>query len=100
MLVQCVVESEMKFLDVFAGFPRSINDVRLLHNSAFYHYANRGLILNGAKYTNGSFSIREYIVADGGYPLLPWLMRSYRTPSTPTEKLFNYKLSSTNTVAE
>ncbi|MCO5548342.1 hypothetical protein L7F22_001799 [Adiantum nelumboides] len=93
MLVQCIVDSNMRFMDVFAGFLGSVNDL-------FYCCAMRGLILNGPKYVNGSFFIGEYIVADGGYPLLPWLMRPYKTPSTPTEKLFSYKLSSTRIVVE
>ncbi|MCO5596821.1 hypothetical protein L7F22_050891 [Adiantum nelumboides] len=100
MLVQCVVDSDMHFMDVFVGFSGSINDTKLLHNSAFYYCATRGLILNGPKYGNGSFSIMECIVADGGYPLLPWLMRPYKMPATPTEKLFNHKLSSTRIVAK
>lgn len=101
MLVQAVVDSDMRFLDVFAGgFPGSVNDNRLLKNSAFYYCAERGLILDGPDYVNGSFSIREFIVADGGYPLLPWLMRPYKTPTTSTEKLLNYKLSSTRIVVE
>ncbi|MCO5559234.1 hypothetical protein L7F22_012829 [Adiantum nelumboides] len=90
----------MCFLDVFAGFPGSVNDIRLLKNSALYSSVECGLILNGAEYGQGSFSIREFIVADGGYPLLPWLMIPYTTPTIATEKLFNYKLSSIKIVVE
>ncbi|MCO5548180.1 hypothetical protein L7F22_001638 [Adiantum nelumboides] len=100
MLVQAVVDSDMRFLDVFAGFPGSVNDSRLLKNSALYSCVEHGLILNGPKYVHGSFSMREIIVADGGYPLLPWLMRPYTAPITATEKLFNYKISSTRIVVE
>ncbi|MCO5595200.1 hypothetical protein L7F22_049239 [Adiantum nelumboides] len=72
----------------------------LLKNSAFYSCAERGLILNGPECGQGSFSIRDFIVADGGYPLLPWLMRPYTTPTIGSEKLFNYKISATRIVVE
>ncbi|MCO5602271.1 hypothetical protein L7F22_056400 [Adiantum nelumboides] len=81
MLVQVVVDANMSFSDVFAGFPGSINDTRLLKNLALYLSVERRLILNGAEYGQGSFSIREFIVADGGYPLLPWLMIPYTNPT-------------------
>ncbi|MCO5609758.1 hypothetical protein L7F22_063990 [Adiantum nelumboides] len=67
---------------------------------ALYSCVEHGLILNGPKYVHGSFSMREIIVTDGGYPLLPWLMRPYTAPITATEKLFNYKISSTRIVVE
>ncbi|MCO5568242.1 hypothetical protein L7F22_021938 [Adiantum nelumboides] len=81
MLVQAVVYRNMHFLDVFVGFPGSVNDTRLLKNSAFYSCVEHGLILNGAEYVNGPFFVREFIVANCGYPLLPWMMRPYSTPT-------------------
>ncbi|GLJ25204.1 hypothetical protein SUGI_0482200 [Cryptomeria japonica] len=53
------------------GWPRSINDSRLLRNSAFYKLYEGGERLNGMSVSIGSSNIREYIVGDGGHPFLP-----------------------------
>ncbi|GLJ08613.1 hypothetical protein SUGI_0092320 [Cryptomeria japonica] len=82
------------------GWPGSINDARLLRNSAFYRLCEGGERLNGMSVSIGSSSIREYIVGDGGYPLLPWLITPFSGAATDDKKSFNFKLSSTRIVVE
>eukprot|EP01018_Ginkgo_biloba_P007935 Gb_41447 [translate_table: standard] len=71
MLVQAIVDSTMRFLDICTGWPGSLNDTRLLRNSSFYRLCEGGEILNGHLVSIGTIDMREYIVGDGGYPLLP-----------------------------
>ncbi|GLJ06678.1 hypothetical protein SUGI_0044900 [Cryptomeria japonica] len=100
MSLQAIVDSNMRFMDVFTGWPGSINDARLLRNSAFYRLCEGGERLNGMSVSIGSSSIREYIVGDGGYPLLPWLITPFSGAATDDKKSFNFKLSSTRIVVE
>eukprot|EP01018_Ginkgo_biloba_P040499 Gb_15802 [translate_table: standard] len=100
MLVQAIVDSNMRFLDICTGWPRSLNDTHLLRNSSFYRLCEGGERLNGHLVSIGTIDMREYIVGDGGYPLLPWLIVLFLGAMTNVQKLFNFKLSSTHIVVE
>lgn len=100
MILQAIVDSSMRFLNVFVGFPGSASEIRVLRNSSFYQLAERGQILNGEHFRDGAFAIREYIVGDGGFLLLPWLMIPFEGPVTIEQRRFNFKLSSTRIVVE
>ena len=41
-----------------------------------------------------SETIPGMLFGDSGYPTEPWLMTPFKTPQTPTQRLFNRKLSS------
>eukprot|EP01018_Ginkgo_biloba_P040496 Gb_15801 [translate_table: standard] len=100
MFVQAIVDSNMQFLDICTGWPRSLNDTRLLRNSSFYRLCEGGGRLNGHLVFISTIDMREYIVGDGGYPLLPWLIVPFLGAVTNVQKLFNFKLSSTRIVVE
>eukprot|EP01018_Ginkgo_biloba_P027055 Gb_13002 [translate_table: standard] len=100
MLVQAIVDSNMWFLGICTGWPGSFNDTRLLRNSSFYRLCEGGERLNGHLVSTGTIDMREYIVGDGGYPLLPWLIIPFSGAVTNAQKLFNFKLSSTRIVVE
>lgn len=100
MCLQAIVDMNMRFLDVYAGWPGSTNDARVFRNSSFYHCVERGIYLAGQPFVNGNFHMPEYIVADCNYGLRTWVMVPYETPRTEEQKLFNFKLSSTQTVVE
>ncbi|KAH9303154.1 hypothetical protein KI387_014737, partial [Taxus chinensis] len=55
----------------------SVNDSRLLRNSNFYRMCEGGERLNGISVPTGLLNMREYIIGDGGYLLLPWLIMSF-----------------------
>ncbi|KAH9320546.1 hypothetical protein KI387_015185 [Taxus chinensis] len=100
MSVQVIVDSNMRFMDVFAGWPGSVNDSRLLRNSSFYKLCEGGERLNGRSVSLGLTHMREYIIGDGGYPLLPWLITPFSGALTNEKREFNFKLSSTRIVVE
>lgn len=64
--VQIICDENMVFTNVWAGWPGSAHDSRVLRNSNVYNIA-----------TN-KFSENTYLLGDGGYPLQPWLMTPYR----------------------
>eukprot|EP01018_Ginkgo_biloba_P019278 Gb_19980 [translate_table: standard] len=74
MLVQVIIDATTEFLDICTGWPRSLNDTRLLRNSLFYRLCEGGERLNGHLVSIGTIDRREYIVGDGVYPLLPRLI--------------------------
>eukprot|EP01018_Ginkgo_biloba_P005547 Gb_28439 [translate_table: standard] len=99
MVLQGIVDSNMCFMDVFTGCHGSINNARLLKNSSFYRLCEGGERLNGPSICIDFFDMREYIIGDGGYPLLPWLI----IPSgvlTDNQREFNFKLSSTRIIVK
>eukprot|EP01018_Ginkgo_biloba_P024044 Gb_25035 [translate_table: standard] len=100
MLVQAVVDSNMQFLDICISWPRSLNDTHLLRNSSFYRLCEGGERLNGHLAPIGTIDMREYIIGDGGYPLLLWLIIHFLGVVTNAQKLFNFKLSSMLIVVE
>eukprot|EP01018_Ginkgo_biloba_P002824 Gb_25687 [translate_table: standard] len=100
MLVQDIIDSNMRFLDIYTVWPGSLNDSRLLRNSSFYRLYEGGERLNGHLVSIGTIDMREYIVGDDGYPLLPWLIILFLGAVTNTQNLFNFKLSSTRIVVE
>lgn len=96
MVLQAVVDTELRFLDVCVGYPGSLNDAKCLRESAFYKKCSSGQRLNGDPMRAGDFSIGEYVVGDSEYPLLPWLIRPYKeSETTPQRAFYNDKLYST-----
>ncbi|MCO5567981.1 hypothetical protein L7F22_021677 [Adiantum nelumboides] len=98
MTLQAVIDSDMRFLNIMSGV---CNDIRILRNSHFYPKAQEGVILNGPPVEHAGHRIREYILTDGGYLDLPWLVSPFPVPGADVERQgFNFKLSSTRTVVE
>ncbi|XP_064475755.1 uncharacterized protein LOC135389651 [Ornithodoros turicata] len=60
VVLQGICDHQMKFLDVFVGFPGSAHDARILRNSFFFADASRKC------------------AGDSAYPLLPWLLTPYK----------------------
>nr|GLL40213.1 putative nuclease HARBI1 [Ipomoea trifida]GMD55884.1 putative nuclease HARBI1 [Ipomoea batatas] len=79
MILQAIVDPTMRFLDVLAGLPGSMSDTQVLKNSRFFALAEEGKRLNSKKLKlSDGTEIREYIVGDSGFPLLPWLLTPYQ----------------------
>ena len=66
-VMQAIVDSNMRFLNVAVGFPGSIHDQRVLANSSFWE--KRFHLLNGETMTVDNEHINEYVVGDAGYGL-------------------------------
>ncbi|GMH02397.1 hypothetical protein Nepgr_004236 [Nepenthes gracilis] len=78
MLLQGIVDHEMRFLDVVTGWPGGMSFSRLLKCSGFYRLCEIGNRLNGkTSVMEDGLEIREYIVGGVSCPLLPWLITSY-----------------------
>lgn len=78
MNLQAIVDPDMRFLDVLAGWPGSLSDSEVLKNSRFFELAEEGKRLSGEKFNlSNDTELREYIVGDSGFPLLPWLLTPY-----------------------
>jgi hypothetical protein len=94
--LQGVADINLKFLDIITGWPGSVQDSRLLAASRFYkdveYYKTK---LNTFEYycSDGETVLREYILGDSGYPLLPWLMTPYARDLSEETDDWNYRQS-------
>lgn len=79
MVLQAIVDPEMRFLDVVTGWPGKMTDSSVFCSSTFFELCEKGNRLNGnkIKLSDGS-ELNEYIVGDSGFPLLPWLLTPYQ----------------------
>jgi hypothetical protein len=73
-VVQAIVDTDMWFLDVFAGFFDVVHDLRVLRNSRFFQLVEGGNRLNGQKRQIQGKWIPELIVGDSGYTQLEWML--------------------------
>ena len=76
IVCQAVVDRDKRFLDLFVGLPRSVNDSRVLRQSGLFRKATDGRIVEGPAVSQDGFT--PYLLGDKGYPLLSWLMTPYR----------------------
>lgn len=88
--VQGTVNHDMKFIDVFIGYPGSVHDARVLKNSTLYNDLHN---LCGDNY---------YLLGDSAYPCLKQLIVPYKDNGhlTRAQRSFNQKLSSCRVVIE
>nr|UBY06970.1 NBS-LRR disease resistance protein [Dasypyrum villosum] len=80
ILVQLVIDPEMRFRTIWWGRISSMNQSSILHESYLFKMCKKGALLNGSKLkvaSDGS-EVGEYIIGDAGYPLLPWLLTPYQ----------------------
>ncbi|XP_037472905.1 putative disease resistance protein RGA4 isoform X1 [Triticum dicoccoides] len=78
LLMQAVVDPDMRFTNIWLGLPGSMNQSSLLHDSGLFMSCEEGTWLNGSKLNlSDGWQVGEYIIGDAGYPLLPWLLTPY-----------------------
>ncbi|KAM3215645.1 hypothetical protein ACQJBY_067590 [Aegilops geniculata] len=81
MLMQAMVDPDMRFTDISLGSQRNMNQSSMLHNSYPFKCCERGAWLNGSNLkvpSGGGSEVKEYIIGDAGYPLRPWLLTPYQ----------------------
>ncbi|KAH9624376.1 hypothetical protein KSS87_011888, partial [Heliosperma pusillum] len=79
MLLQAVVDPDMRFRDIVTGWPGKLSDLGVLKSSTLFNLCEKGKRLNGKNINlSEKFETREYIVGDSGFPLLPWLITPYQ----------------------
>ncbi|KAK9101628.1 hypothetical protein Scep_025058 [Stephania cephalantha] len=101
MILQAVVDPEMRFRDIVTGWPGSMSDALVLKSSGFFELCERGKRLDGEKVQLAEGSeVGEYIVGDVGFPLLPWLLTPYQGKDLSESKSeFNKRHFATRMVA-
>lgn len=92
MLLQGIVDHEMRFIDIVTGLPGGMTYSRLLKCSTFFKLAQNRERLNGNVRTLDGDVIREYVVGGYSFPLLPWLMTPYESNDiSDSQSTFNFK---------
>ncbi|CAL9179959.1 unnamed protein product, partial [Musa hybrid cultivar] len=102
MVLQAVVDPDLRFRDIITGWPGSMNEVPVLQSSGFFKMCEKGTRLNGEKVElPEKLEVREYVIGDSGFPLLPWLLTPYQGKDLADGKIeFNKRLSATRMVAQ
>jgi hypothetical protein len=101
MVLQAVVDADMRFRDIVSGWPGSLDDSCILRTSGFYKLCEKGVRLGKQMELPGGSVVREYVVGDASYPLLPWLMTPYQEQDLPGAKAeFNKRHKAATTVVE
>ncbi|PNT62928.1 hypothetical protein BRADI_4g09648v3 [Brachypodium distachyon] len=81
IIVQVVVDPDMRFNNIWLGGSDAMNQMSLLHDSQFFKECDAGALVNGSKLelsSNGSEEVEEYVIGAAGYPLRPWLLTPYK----------------------
>ncbi|KAG6765316.1 hypothetical protein POTOM_029347 [Populus tomentosa] len=101
MLLQAIVDPDMRFRDVIVGYPGSLSDALVLQNSSFFKLSEEGKRLNGKKIElQEGMELGEYIIGDSGFPLLSWLLTPYQNALSDHQAEFNKRHSETQVVAQ
>ncbi|XP_077216281.1 PIF / Ping-Pong family of plant transposase [Tasmannia lanceolata] len=102
MVLQAIVDPDMRFRDIVTGWPGSMNDDMVLKNSGFFKLCEKGKRLNGNKIElSEGLEVREYIIGDSGFPLLPWLVTPYQGKELSDSRAeFNKRHFATRMVAQ
>lgn len=101
MILQAIVDPDMRFRDVMVGYPGSLSDAHVLQNSAFFKLCEEGKRLAAKKVElDGGVELGEYILGGYGFPLLPWLLPPYLYPRLNHEEDFNKRHCATRIVAQ
>ena len=74
---QAVVGSNVKFLDVAAGFPGTIHDARLLQATKLYQDADTNMILNKPTDVIKNKEVHALLISDGAYQATSWQLKPY-----------------------
>ncbi|GBG77050.1 hypothetical protein CBR_g23376 [Chara braunii] len=74
-----VVDLDLRILHVHIGYPGSVHDVRILHNSQLWRLAGVGELFDATpeNLPHGVVT-RGYLLGDNGYPIAcPWIVQPY-----------------------
>ncbi|KAF7073280.1 hypothetical protein CFC21_078300 [Triticum aestivum] len=100
VIMQVIIDPEMRFTNIWLASTGSMNPFSILHNSSLFNECQKGDLLNGNKLKvalDGS-EVGEYIIGDVEYPLLPWLLTPYKEEELSDSKVeFNRRHSAATT---
>jgi len=101
LVAQVVVDYKKKFTNVFVGFPRNLNDSRVLHKSTLYRKVeNHVLFAYDPRFYQHWFP--PYLLGDKGYPLITWIMTPFKEEGhhIVLELLYNMKHKQGHSIVE
>ncbi|XP_050213498.1 protein ANTAGONIST OF LIKE HETEROCHROMATIN PROTEIN 1 [Mercurialis annua] len=83
LLVQALVDSEGRFLDISSGWPSAMKPSSIFSQTKLYSRIEESReLLNGPCYQlNDGNAIPQYILGDSCFPLFPWLLTPYIRPN-------------------
>lgn len=92
--LQVVVDSDMRFTNIYCGEPCSLHDARVFRRSLLYETASTDKEI--------LFPGQTFLLGDSAYPSLSWLVPPFRDNGhlTPQQNEFNFMHSSTRIVVE
>ena len=95
LVLQAVVDYNLKFMDIATGFPGSFHDTRVLRLSSIFDRAEASDILSSPVENINGTNVRPLILGDGAYPLKSWLIKRYPHIGalTRSQRNFNWELS-------
>uniref|UniRef100_A0A8D3D085 DDE Tnp4 domain-containing protein n=1 Tax=Scophthalmus maximus TaxID=52904 RepID=A0A8D3D085_SCOMX len=93
VILQAVVDHDVCFTDVYAGWPGSSSSATVLSSSDLY--LKRSLLSDGVE-------IPVHLIGDASFPLKPWLMKGYveEQQLSPEQRRFSYTLSSARSAVD
>lgn len=102
MVLQAIVDPDLRFRDIVTGWPGSMSDEQVLRSSSFFKLGEEGKRLNGGrKVLPEGTVLREYIIGDRGFPLLPWLLTPYEGKGLSNVQVeFNRRVVETQMLAK
>ena len=92
IVLQAVIDSNGKFIDIFVGYPGSTHDSRIFRNSPLYHTLS-------SSFSSSSSIIPSnvYILDDAGYPCQDWLITPYHDNGRLIQKQTYYNVKHSQT---
>ena len=94
MQLQVVRDNDMKFTDVYCGWPGAVHDARVLRNSPLFHDAEGR--------TDDLFPGQTYVIGDAAYLLKTWLLTGFKDNGhlTAQQIRFTHLLNSKRMIVE
>ena len=77
VVLQAVVDSQGRFLDVFSGWPGSVHDTRIFNHSPLGRALRQKEFLQEPLVSLGGHQIRPYLIGDAGYKLEDFMIVPY-----------------------
>ena len=84
-----VCNADLLFIDVYAQWPGSVHDARVLRKSALF-----------ASFERPPRPVEGVLLGDSGYMLREWLFTPIRNPAYRKEERFNFAHMSTRSAVE
>jgi DDE superfamily endonuclease len=102
VILQAVVDSSCRFIDVHAGRPGCTNDARVFSESPLAEALRQGTFLQEPVVQVQGCNVKPYIVGDAGYKLEKYIMIPYPSSQLSDEarKSYNFFQSCTRNIVE